>query len=151
MSEGQEPFTGATLRRFFEQYYGARLLRQSGSHVTMQLPDGRQLRCPDDRSIVDKSLMRSNARVLDVTYLWLRTQLVPIQNRGRSRFRTETHPKRTWSKRDALSSLDELIGEATQIKSTVCNGDRDPVVYRRICDAVRSARRSLSTYERVKR
>lgn len=152
MSGGKEPFTGAELRRFFERRYSAKSLRQTGSHLSMELPDGRVLRCTDDKGTVTKVLMQWNAKVLGVSYAELRAQLAPIQNKNKPRFRPRTHPPaRPVSRKDALSCLDELIGDARQIKHQICNGDRDPSVYRRIHDAARSARGSLRQHNRVKR
>lgn len=150
-SSGLEPFNGADLRRFFEREYRARLLRTHGSHVVLELPDGRQLRCMDETTTVTKVVMRWNAKQLGMSYSELRNKLVPIQSRGKPRFRTQTHPKRVWSKKDALSSLDELIADAADVKRTICNGDRDPSVYRRVCDAARSARGSLRQHDKVNR
>lgn len=150
MSGGEEPFTGADLRRFFESRYGARTLRQTGSHVAMELPDGRVLKCTD--GAVTKVMMRWNAEVLGVPYKALRAQLAPIQNKNKPRFRPRTHPpSRTVSKKDALASLDDLIWEVQQIKNQICNGDRDPAAYRRIREAVSAARRSLRSHNRVRR
>jgi len=151
VSDGVEPFTGAELRRYFEREYGARFVRQTGSHVSMEMPDGRVLRCMDDRTLVTKVLMRWNAKVLGMTYAALRSQIAPIQKRNRPRFRTQTHSQRVVTKKEALASLDQLIGEARVLKDTICNGDRDPVVYRRVRDAAGRARGSLRSHEKVRR
>lgn len=151
MNDALEPFDGAELRRFFEREYKARLVRSNGAHLVMELPDGRQVGCMNSTTTVTKSLMRLNARQLGISYAELRNQISPKQRKNKPRFRTETHPRRVTSKKDALTSLDSLIGDVTAIKRTICNGDRDPAVYRRICDAVRKARGSLKTHNKVKR
>lgn len=143
MSHHTEPFTGAELRKFLEDNFEARKIRHVGSHVAMELPDGRILRCMDDKSTVTKALMRWNAKVLGVPYTELRRRIAPIQNRGKPRCQTTPKRQRTVSKREAISSIEDLIGDAQNLKQEIYSGDRDPVVYRRIHDAARSARRSL--------
>jgi hypothetical protein len=150
MSHGEEPFTGAELRRFFEIRYGAKHQRQTGSHVSLELPDGRVLRCMDDKGQVTKSLMRWNAGVLGISYAELRRQVAPIQNKNKPRFQPERRRCRTVSKKQALACLDALIGEATELKKTIANGDRDPVVYQQIHERARSARCKLHPHDRVR-
>ena len=150
MSRSVEPFSGVELRKFFETRYGAKHQRQTGSHVSMELPDGRVVRCMDDQGIVTRSLMRWNAGVLGISYAELRAQIAPIQIKNKPRFQPQRRPCRTVTKKEALVSLDELIKDAAGLKQQIANGQRDPIVYQQIHERARSARCSLHSRDRVR-
>lgn len=73
-----EPFDAKALHRLLTKTFGGSVISQTGSHLTIRMPNGVQVPCPDPHGgsgLVPTVLARRIARLLNRDLPWLELQL----------------------------------------------------------------------------
>jgi hypothetical protein len=105
-SRSMEPFDGPVLTRYLQQRHNAEIDRQTGSHLRLRLPTGRTIGSLS-HGPVPCSLMRDVARILEVSYSDLRSDMgYPVVSKSKpgSRLRSAPTPRRPVVKRKQVDA-----------------------------------------------